>query len=85
MLSASIFLFVASTAARTSECDRPPAILRRAYPPSGINRRTEVKPAATRPLPRAWRETRLAPPGAAPHVGCVSFACPGAIVMGVGF
>jgi hypothetical protein len=84
VLSASVFLFVASTVARPSECDRRPGISRRAHPPAGFGRLSEAKQAAVRPHSE-WRETQVASPVPASHAGCVSLACPGAIVMGVGF
>lgn len=73
MLSASVFLIVASAAAQTSRCDQPtPATARKAAP----------RLAARGPLRAPWRETRL---GSSPRPACVSLACPDAIVLGVGF
>ena len=82
MLSASVFLFVACTAARTSECDQPaPAVARKAAQPRLV-RPGEMRLAARGPLGAPWRETRLGSPS---RPGCASLACPGAIVLGVGY
>jgi len=85
MLSASVFLLVASTAARTSECDQPPPVIlrRSAHPQPRTPRPAEARRAALEPLRAPFRETQLG--SAQLHSTCVSLACPGAIIIGVGF
>jgi hypothetical protein len=61
MLSASDFLLVASTAARTSECDQPPPVIlrRSAHPQPRTPRPAEARRAALEPLRAPFRETQL--------------------------
>lgn len=82
MLSASVFLFVACTAARTSECDQPaPAVARKAAQPRQA-RPVEMRLAARGSFRAPSREATLGSPS---RPACASLGCPGAIVLGIGY
>lgn len=83
MLSAGLFVAVAASSARTSECRQPrPAVIGKATPARAAHP-SNMRKAAPSPRDRSLREARLG--ASARGSGCVSLACPGAIMLGVGF